>query len=99
MRGVVGRGDEAEEEEDEVGNAQDLSQLLVDHQLPEGHLLLGVPPEAVPADDVLPGRTTARQFHTPHWEFGKWTLSLVRIATDTEVPGCPTQYVASKINQ
>lgn len=51
--GVVSCGDEAEEEEDQVGHIQELGQLLVDDLLPERHLLLRVPPEPVPADDIL----------------------------------------------
>ncbi len=53
MRGAVGCGDEAEKKEDEVGHAKQLSQLFVDDLFPERHLLLRVPPEPVPTNDVL----------------------------------------------
>lgn len=56
VRGAVGRGDEAEKKEDEVGHTKQLSQLFVDDLFPERHLLLRVPPEPVPADDVLHSR-------------------------------------------
>ena len=53
MRGAVGSGDEAEKKEDEVGHTEQLSQLFVDDLFPERHLLLCVPSEPVPANDVL----------------------------------------------
>lgn len=53
VRGAVGGGDEAEKKEDEVGHTEQLSQLFVDDLFPEGHLLLCVPPEPVPTNDVL----------------------------------------------
>lgn len=53
MCGVVGSGDEAEEEEDEVGHPEDAGELLVEDLLPVRHLLLCVPPESVPADHLL----------------------------------------------
>lgn len=53
MRGTVGRGDEAEEEEDEVGHPEDAGELLVEDLLPVRHLLLRVPPESVPPDHFL----------------------------------------------
>lgn len=53
MGGVVGSGDEAEEEEDEVGHPKDARELLVQDLLSVGHLLLRVPPESVPSDDLL----------------------------------------------
>lgn len=54
--GAVGGGDEAEKEEDEVGHTEQLSQLFVDDLLPKRHLLLRVPPEPVPTNNVLSGR-------------------------------------------
>lgn len=54
--GVVGCGDEAKEEEDQVRHSQQLGQLLMDDLFPERHLLLRVPPEPVPADDILRAR-------------------------------------------
>lgn len=53
MSGTVGGGDEAEEEEDEVGHPQDAGELLVQDLLSVGHLLLRVPPESVPPDNLL----------------------------------------------
>ena len=53
VRGAVGCGDEAEKKEDEVGHTKQLSQLFVDDLFPERHLLLRVPPEPVPTNDVL----------------------------------------------
>lgn len=53
MGGVVGGGDEAEEEEDEVGCPKDAGELLVDHLLSVRHLLLRVSPESVPPDHFL----------------------------------------------
>ena len=50
MSGIVGGGDEAEEEEDEVGHPEDAGELLVDHLLSVRHLLLRVSPESVPTD-------------------------------------------------
>lgn len=64
VRGAVGGGDEAEEEEDEVGHTEQLSQLLVYDLFPERHLLLRVPPEPVPADDVLQERTKQSSLKT-----------------------------------
>lgn len=56
VRGAVGGGDEAEKKEDEVGHTKQLSQLFVDDLFPERHLLLRVPPEPVPTNDVLHDR-------------------------------------------
>lgn len=56
MGGAVGGRDEAEKKEDEVGNTKQLSQLLVDELFPERHLLLRVPPEPVPTNDILQGQ-------------------------------------------
>ena len=53
VRGAVGSGDEAEEQEDEVGHPEDAGELLVEDLLPVGHLLLRVPPEPVPPDHLL----------------------------------------------
>lgn len=53
MSGIVGGGDEAEEEEDEVGHPEDAGELLVDHLLSVRHLLLCVSPESVPPDHFL----------------------------------------------
>ena len=53
MSGIVGGGDEAEEEEDEVGHPEDAGELLVDHLLSVRHLLLRVSPESVPTDHFL----------------------------------------------
>lgn len=53
MCGAVGSGDEAEKKEDEVGHTKELSQLFVDDMFPERHLLLRVPSEPVPTNDVL----------------------------------------------
>lgn len=55
VRGAVGGGDEAEKKEDEVGHTEQLSQLFVDDLFPERHLLLRVPPEPVPTNNVLHG--------------------------------------------
>lgn len=60
MRGTVGSGDEAEEEEDEVGHSQDAGELLVEDLLPVRHLLLGVPPEPVPPDHFLQQKSEGR---------------------------------------
>lgn len=53
MCGAVGSGNEAEKKEDEVGHTKELSQLFVDDLFPERHLLLCVPPEPVPTNDIL----------------------------------------------
>lgn len=53
MCGAVGGGDEAEEKEDEVGHTKQLSQLFMNDLFPERHLLLCVPPEPVPTNDLL----------------------------------------------
>lgn len=53
MCGAVGSGNEAEKKEDKVGHTKELSQLFVDDLLPERHLLLCVPPEPVPTNDIL----------------------------------------------
>lgn len=53
VRGAVGSGDEAEEQEDEVGHPEDARELLVEDLLPVRHLLLRVPPEPVPPDHLL----------------------------------------------
>lgn len=53
MRGAVGSRDEAEKKEDKVGHTKELSQLFVDDMFPERHLLLRVPSEPVPTNDVL----------------------------------------------
>ena len=53
MGGVVGGGDEAEQEEDEVGRPEDAGELLVNHLLSVRHLLLRVSPESVPPDHFL----------------------------------------------
>lgn len=56
MCGTIGCGDEAKEEEDQIWDAEDIGQLLMDHLLPKGHLLLGVPSKPVPADNILPNK-------------------------------------------
>lgn len=66
MRGVVGGGDEAEEEEDEVGHAEDAGELLVQDLLPVRHLLLRVPPEPVPPDHPLQRRQ--KQGEPQEWD-------------------------------
>ncbi len=53
MCGTIGCGDEAEQEEDQIWDAKYIGQLLMDHLLPEWHLLLSVPSEPVPADNIL----------------------------------------------
>lgn len=53
MSGIVGSGDEAEEEKDEVGHTEDAGELLVKNLLSVGHLLLCVAPESVPPNDFL----------------------------------------------
>lgn len=53
MSGIVGSGDEAEEEEDEVGHPEDAGELLVEDLLSVRHLLLRVSPESVPPDNFL----------------------------------------------
>lgn len=67
VRGAVCGGDEAEEKEDEVGHTEQLSQLFVDDLFPEGHLLLRVPPEPVPTNDVLHDQKNKsfKSFHNP----------------------------------
>lgn len=57
MCGAVGCRDEAKKKEDEVGHTQQLSELFVDDLLPERHLLLRVPPEPIPTDDILRSQT------------------------------------------
>lgn len=59
MGGAVGSWDEAEEKEDEVWHTKQLSQLFVDYLLPKWHLLLGVPPEPVPTNDILDSQRIA----------------------------------------
>lgn len=56
MRGAVCGGDEAEKKEDEVGHTKQLSELFVNDLFPERHLLLRVPSEPVPPNDVLHDR-------------------------------------------
>lgn len=53
MSGVVGSGDEAEEQEDEVGRPEDARELLVENLLSVRHLLLRVSPESVPPNNFL----------------------------------------------
>lgn len=55
--GAVGGGDEAEKKEDKVWHTKQLCQLFVDDLFPERHLLLRVPPEPVPTNDVLHDQT------------------------------------------
>lgn len=56
VSGAVGSGDEAKKKEDEVGHTKQLGQLFVDDLFPERHLLLRVPSEPVPTDDILHNR-------------------------------------------
>lgn len=58
MSGIVGGGDEAEEEEDEVWRPEDAGELLVQDLLPVRHLLLRVAPEPVPPDHFLQRRVS-----------------------------------------
>lgn len=55
MCGAVGGGDEAKKKEDEVGYTEQLGQLFVDDLFPERHLLLRIPSEPVPTNDILHG--------------------------------------------
>lgn len=53
MCGTIGGGDEAKKKEDEVGHTKQLSQLFVDDLFSERHLLLRVPSEPIPSNDLL----------------------------------------------
>lgn len=53
---AIGSRDEAKKKEDEVGHTKQLSELFVDNLLSERHLLLRVPPEPVPTNNILNGK-------------------------------------------